>query len=210
MAALELALFVGIVAGHTVGILPISSTPLLVVLVWWSLHRRHMTWASIGLLWPNKVVVWVLTGVVAAVVLQLWGTWVQEPFFDRLTGQTQDLSQFSQMKDNLGFLVVMLILNWLLAAFGEETAYRGYLLNRLADLFGRTKLGWTAAVVFGSAAFGVAHLWQGTSGVLDASVMGVWYALLYLGANRNLLVPAVAHGVNNTNGLCLIYLGYGL
>lgn len=50
----------------------------------------------------------------------LWGHFVQEPFFDRLTGRTQDLSQFADLPGNVPFLIVMLVLNWTLAAFGEE------------------------------------------------------------------------------------------
>ncbi len=54
-----------------------------------------------------------------------WGTFVQEPLFDWLTGSTQDLSQFENLPGNAAFLIVMLLLNWTLAAFGEEIVYRG-------------------------------------------------------------------------------------
>lgn len=206
----ELALFALIVAGHEVGWLPVSSTPFLLLLVWVSLAARKLSWGSIGLRLPANPGKAVVLGSLAGVGLQLWGQLVQEPFFDWLTGQSQDLSQFAGLRGNVGFLVVMLILNWLLAAFGEETAYRGYLIHRFKDLFGSTRIGWGLALACSSLTFGVAHGWQGISGMLDATVMGVLYGALYLASGRNLLVPAMAHGVNNTIGLFLLFLGFGL
>ena len=60
-----------------------------------------------------------------------------------------------------------------------------------------------------SAALGVGHFYRGISGVLDASIRGVWYGLLYFAGGRNLWVSIVAHGTNNTLGLTFMFLGYG-
>ncbi len=206
----ELATFGGIIAAHTFGLLPVSSTPYLLLLAWVSLRQRNETWSSLGVWLPENPMRAAALGTISGIALFFWGWLVQEPFFDTLTGSTQDLSQFDELEGNLGFLLIMLMLNWLLAAAGEETAYRGFLLRRLSQLFGGSRLGWTASLLVASATFGAAHLWQGVSGVLDAALMGLWYAGLYLWSGKNLLVPAVAHGINNTIGLCLLYAGVGL
>jgi hypothetical protein len=53
------------------------------------------------------------------------------PVLEHLTGTTQDLSAFENLKGNLGNLLFYLLLTWSLAAFGEEIVYRGYLQKRI-------------------------------------------------------------------------------
>lgn len=62
------------------------------------------------------------------------------------------------------------------------------------------------ALVGSALVFSMAHIWQGISGVLDSGFMG----MLYLASGRNLWIPVVAHGVNNTIGFFLLFSGYGL
>jgi membrane protease YdiL (CAAX protease family) len=57
------------------------------------------------------------------------------PVLNHLTGTTQDLSAFENLKGNFGNLLFFLVLTWTLAAFGEEIVYRGYLQKRMCDLF---------------------------------------------------------------------------
>ena len=57
------------------------------------------------------------------------------PVLNRLFGQTQTLTAYENLKGNWGQLLLYLLLTWTLAAFGEETVYRGYLQNRAASLF---------------------------------------------------------------------------
>jgi uncharacterized protein len=49
-------------------------------------------------------------------------------------GKPPDLSNFPAVRGNLKLALVMIALIWILAAFGEELVYRGYLMNRVADL----------------------------------------------------------------------------
>jgi membrane protease YdiL (CAAX protease family) len=58
------------------------------------------------------------------------------PVLNHLTGTTQDLSAFENLKGNFNQLLFFLALTWTLAAFGEEIVYRGYLQKRIRDLFG--------------------------------------------------------------------------
>jgi len=45
----------------------------------------------------------------------------------------------------------MIALLWVLAAFGEELVYRGYLMNRVADLIRGTRTGWIVSLFLISA-----------------------------------------------------------
>jgi len=63
--------------------------------------------------------------------------------------------------------MVIIALPWVLAAFGEELVYRGYLMNRVADLGRGTRTGWIVSLFLISALFGFAHYQQGLTGIIE-------------------------------------------
>jgi uncharacterized protein len=86
-------------------------------------------------------------------------------------------------------------LAWSVAAFGEEMVYRGYLMDRVADLLNRTRHAWIISLIAVQVGFGLAHAYQGVTGVIDEGLMGLLLRLIYLGTGRNLAVSIVAHGI---------------
>jgi hypothetical protein len=54
-------------------------------------------------------------------------------------------------------------------------------------------------------AFGLAHLYQGPSGVIQATVGGVLLGVLYLATGRHLVAPIIAHGVGNSIDFTVMY-----
>lgn len=85
--------------------------------------------------------------------------------------------------------------------------FRGYLMNRVAEVLGGGRAAWVASLVLANAAFGLAHIDQGLSGRIENGVSGLILGVLYLACGRNLWVPIVAHGVSNTIDLILIFHG---
>jgi membrane protease YdiL (CAAX protease family) len=85
--------------------------------------------------------------------------------------------------------------------------YRGYLMNRVADLFGRTRLAWILSLVMVSVIFGFAHIYQGVTGVTENAIDGFLLGLMYLRCDRKLSVPIIAHGITDTVDFLLIFLG---
>ena len=80
---------------------------------------------------------------------------------------------------------------------GEEVVYRGFVLAWVAAwLSGPLGLGATvslwSAVVLSSILFGLAHAYQGRSGILQNSLSGFGFALLAV-ATGGLLAPMIAH-----------------
>jgi CAAX protease family protein len=100
-----------------------------------------------------------------------------------------------------------LLLTWTLAAFGEELVYRGYLMNRVADLFGRNRTAWKISLILTSALFGFGHFDQGAIGQIENVIGGCLLGVFYLVCGRKLAVPIVAHGVQDTVDVLLIFLG---
>lgn len=111
------------------------------------------------------------------------------------------------MSGNVELLFIYGALAWILAAFGEEMVYRGYLMNQVADLIKNKRMAWAVSAIVISALFGFAHMDQGVTGMIDEGLMGMCLALLYLAFGRSLAVPIIAHGVADTIDIFLIFLG---
>ena len=129
------------------------------------------------------------------------------PLLRRVTGEPLDLAQFASLKGNSGTLLLLTAASWISAAFPEELLYRGYILNRLADVTGRSTAGWAASAALVSLTFGLAHHAQGITGVLDNVLAGGLFAILYFASGRNLWLPILAHGLIDTTSVVLLYLG---
>jgi len=155
----------------------------------------------------------VVTIIVLVIVWTLLHLSIFMPVLNHLTGTTQDLSSFENLKGNFNQLLFFLALTWTLAAFGEEIVYRGYLQKRIRDLFGDTRIGIILAVGISSLLFGLAHTEQGTIGVILTFLDAIFFSLIKMHYDNNLWAAIVAHGASNTIGLVgFFFLGpmYGL
>lgn len=185
-----------------------SKTPYYLVLGWISLRLRRIGWRGVGFSVPAEWRRALALGALLGIVQEILSAFVVEPALARLFGKTADLSDFRPLVGNATLLLVVLLANWTLAAFGEELVYRGYLMKRVAGLAGGTRWAWVASLVVVSALFGWGHVDQGVTGQVQAAIDGLILGLLYLGTRRNLMVPIVAHGVSNSLAFVLIYLGH--
>jgi membrane protease YdiL (CAAX protease family) len=208
LIALEVSVAILILTAYLADYLPLSETPFLLLLGWLSLRVRGVGWKGVGLKRPARWGQAVTLGAVTGVTYQFFGSYVLEPLIVRLTRHPVDLSQFANLRGNVFLLLLLLALVWTFAAFGEEFVYRGYLMNRVAELAGGGAAAWAVSLAFVSALFGVAHLYQGVSGILVNAAAGLVYGAVYLRAGRNLWAPVIAHGVYDTVGLALLYFGY--
>ena len=203
----ELALFALIFWADTTGLIPLSKTPFLFLVAWASLRLRGSNWRAAGLDFDRRWLALVGMGIVAGVAFWAFEFFVENPVLYRLTGRYPDLDTFRELVGNWKLLAILVALNLVLAAFGEEMVWRGYALPRVAELLGGSRLAFAASLVVVNAAFGLAHLYQGESGVVQASVQGVLLGLLYLATGRNLIAPIAAHFTANNCDFVAIYLG---
>ncbi|MET7427132.1 CPBP family glutamic-type intramembrane protease [Dactylosporangium sp. NPDC005555] len=87
------------------------------------------------------------------------------------------------------------------AAAAEEVLFRGVGLHLL-----ERELGWpaAAALVVTAIVYGLNHLYFGAATVAQKTLTGVGFGLLYLLGGHNVLVPLVAHAVQNVVVLTLL------
>jgi hypothetical protein len=205
LIAFELAAVAAIFAADEAHLIWFSKTLYLLVLASFSLWMRGVGWRGVGLTlkgpWPRIL----LLGLCGGALIEGLELFVTQPLLVRLTGETPDLSDFHGLIGNTKLALLGLGLIWTLAAFGEEMVYRGWLMNRLAELFGGGRWAWVAALAGLNLLFGFAHGYQGVTGVVENALDGLWLALIYLAAGRNLMAPVIAHGITDTIDLLLIW-----
>jgi hypothetical protein len=202
----ELGLVAGLLGADRMHLIPVSNTPFLLVLAWISLRMRHLTWGSVGLIRPDSWTRAITVGITAGVALECFSLLATEPLIAWATGVSPDRSDMRPVVGSPLLLGVAMALNWTLAAFGEEMAWRGYVLNRILDFGARGTLGTLLCLFLTSALFGIAHgESQGLGGILQEGFAGFALGSLYLASGRKLAVPVIAHGASNSLALMMIF-----
>jgi membrane protease YdiL (CAAX protease family) len=207
LVLVEFAIAAAIYVGREHHILKVSAIPYLLLLAWISLRVRGVQWKQIGF---RRYLTWATTflvGIACGGGLELFDLFGKQRLLTRLLGKPPDLSDFAAVKGHLKFALLMIALVWVFAAFGEELVYRGYLMNRMADLGRGTRTAWIVSLLVTSAIFGLTHYHQGLTGIAEEGSDGLILGLLYLACRRNLAVPIVAHGVCDTIDIFLLFLG---
>jgi membrane protease YdiL (CAAX protease family) len=174
----------------------------------WSQRRLPAPWAAIGLGRPPAPLRFVLvtlgtlllawTAAALATVLAVKG----------LGWAAMDTSRFAGLVGNAPKLLGMLAISWSTAAFGEELLFRGFLQSRLQALLGTGRYAGVAAVLLQTVAFGLAHAYQGPTGILSTAAIGLVFGLVVL-RTRSLWPVIVAHGLIDTVSMVALYLGAG-
>jgi uncharacterized protein len=139
--------------------------------------------------WTSLLTLACLAAIAMMAVLERLGWWPQESEISFL------LLPATRREKMLAVLLVAPS-----AGFCEEFLYRGYLLPQLSHYFSSQAGGWMAS----SIAFGLAHSYQGISGMLQAGMLGALLAcpMVRLGS----VYPSMAaHFI--VDGLLLAWLG---
>jgi membrane protease YdiL (CAAX protease family) len=199
-------LFIGslIVIGHNVlHILP-NEVPILFVVGLISLQVRDGNWRAAGFYRPNSWWRTVLIAVCVAALLQLKSV-VMESIEIWIWGRPPQISHVFQNIASVKTVLKALGLVWTFAAFGEEVAYRGYLLKRAADVGNWSRTACVFALLWSSTLFGFGHYYKGPSGVLESTVSGLILGSAYLLTKRVLWAPIFAHGLSDTFAVVATY-----
>jgi uncharacterized protein len=211
MFVLELLIIFGLFWAdihHWKHVVVFSKTPYLFILGWISLRVRKQNWRSVGFKAPDDWKRTILWGIATGCALELLELFLTQPLLIRVFHQPPDLSDLAELRGNPAVLALALLLTWTLAAFGEELVWRGYILNRVADVLEQLRGRWAIALIATSVAFGLAHFDQGVTGVIENAIDGALLCGLYFTSGRNLWLPIIAHGVTDTVDSILLFSGH--
>lgn len=104
-------------------------------------------------------------------------------------------------------LAQWLALVWLFAALGEEIFFRGFLQLRIEQMLGGGTATGLVALMAQAAVFGFAHHGDGPVAVVGAAGSGIFLGACFLLTGRRLLPVILAHGLWDSFGLIMLYLG---
>jgi membrane protease YdiL (CAAX protease family) len=102
------------------------------------------------------------------------------------------------------------LLRWMflciIVGISEELVFRGYLMRQFLSWSGGSK---TAAVVLSAVCFGASHGYQGITGMVGITVLGVLYGIVAL-KRGNLRVCIFAHIMQDLMAGIALFLLYNL
>lgn len=208
LSAFELLLGAFIVIGHNVFRLVPNEVPILFVLGLLSIRLRDGSLSAMGLKRPASWLRILQIALAAAALRIVLGEFVIDPLTERFWPPAVAPAGLNEIQGSIKTALLVLLLVWTFAAFGEEIAYRGYLLTRAADLGKRSAAAYLLGMVFVSILFGYGHYYKGPSGIVDSGVAGLILGAAYLLSGRNLWASILAHGFIDTFGLIFVFLGW--
>lgn len=207
VSAFELILGAAIVIGYNVFKVIPNEVPILFVLGLLSVRLRNGGWAAMGLSRPKSWTRVVLIALAAAVLRIVLGEVLDNLITAWIWPPAIAPEGANEIAGNLMVALKWLLVVWTFAAFGEEIAYRGYLLTRAADLGNRSRAAWWVGMIFVSILFGIGHYYKGPAGMIDSGFAGLVLGTAYLISGRNLWVSILAHGFIDTIGVAALYFG---
>lgn len=142
---------------------------------------------------------------VYAVLLFIVFDIIIQPFIEVAFGKI-DLEGLDFIRGNFQNYILFCILMWVMAAFGEEFLYRGFFMKQIAILFGNSQNVWIFSAAIIGVIFGLAHAYQGISGVLTTGIIGFFFGLIFSKNRKNLWLLIFIHGLYDMIGITLIYL----
>jgi membrane protease YdiL (CAAX protease family) len=180
-------------------------TLLFYIVVLITLWAKRWDWPYFGMTGPN----WPRTIYIAflsAVGIFILNDFFIQPLIEIYFGKI-DLGEVSHIEGNLLNYVLFILLGWILGGFCEEIIYRGYVLRRLAVIFGNTNKAWLLSTIIASIVFGMAHNYQGPSGIIATGIIALLFGIIFIFNKNNLMVLVLTHGIYNTIAITLLYLG---
>jgi CAAX protease family protein len=208
LSAFEFCLGAFIVIGHNVFHIVPNEVIVLSVLGLISIRLRDGSWSAMGFKRPASWRRILLIALAAAILRILLGQFLVEPLTGFFWPKPTAPALANEITGNVKVALVALLVVWTFAAFGEETAYRGYLLTRAADVGMRSVAAYWIGIVLVSVLFGYGHYYKGASGVIDSGIAGLILGTAYMLAGRNLWASIFAHGFIDTFGVIDAFCGW--
>jgi uncharacterized protein len=185
-----------IILGGNFIMAPLSA---ILVLIW--ARISDTPWREIGYVRPRSWSKTVVTGVFFGVALKFVMKGVVMPFL----GAPPINQAYHFVTRNPSVIPVMLYTMIVVAGFGEETFYRGWMFERLGKFFGQTALAKIAIVLVTSLLFASLHYSeQGMPGAENAFLTGLIFGSIFA-VTGQIFILMIAHAAFDLTALWMIY-----
>jgi membrane protease YdiL (CAAX protease family) len=184
-----------ILAGNL--LFPPLSAVLVLVWVYWS----RTPWREIGYERPKSWTTTAALGIVFGVTLKL----VMKAVVMPLLGAPPVNQAFHYLAGNRAAIPAALWMMIVIAGFGEETLFRGYMFERIGKLLGKSIVAKVATVLITSAIFGLLHYpFQRLPGAEQAIIVGLIYGTIF-SMTGSIWMLMFAHAAFDLTAYALIY-----
>ncbi len=191
-------------------LIPGIGVALALLLIFFILWVRRERLYSIGFSkpqsWPKVLIYSFLFGL----LFQLFLSALLEPFIAHITKVPLNYETFEGIRGSWATLIMWLVFVWVFVVFIEETVFRGYLMNEMKKYIPESGSRDFWIVIISSAIFGLAHSYQGISGIITTGITGAFLGYLFVRNAYNIWMPLLVHGIIDTIGLYFIYANIDL
>lgn len=169
-------------------------------------RRGGESWPALGLARPTRPLRLLAASLGIAVLGYLVAVAAMVVAMQVLGWPPMQSGRIASVQGNLPALLGILAIAWTTAAFGEELLFRGFLQGRLQVLLGARRGAGLLAAAVQALVFGLAHAYQGPTGIVVTGSLGLVFGLLYL-RTKSLWPLVIAHGLIDTLSLLALYAG---
>lgn len=173
-------------------------------------------WSSIGLKRPEsirKMLLWTVVILVATMGVGILVESAVSSLFgsaeESLTGVDERFeNRFANLPGNVPIYLQWVAVAWIVGGFTEELLFRGFLISRFERLFSPVPFAIVIAIVLQAVVFGHQHFYyQGLGGALATGLIALVSGIFFVLLKRNIWPLILSHGLANTLGFSLIFLG---
>ena len=176
-------------------VLPVGAV---LVLLW--VRLSHTPWREIGFVKPKSWIISLAIGLAFGIAFKFLMKAIVMP----LLGADPINQTYHYLAGNNAMLPAA-IWAMLVAGFGEETVFRGWMFERFGKLFGHSLWSKILIVVLTAVLFGLSHYAdQGLAGVEHATIFGVVFGTIFATTGR-IFMLMVAHAAFDLTALAIIY-----
>lgn len=169
------------------------------VLVWMRLSRTP--WREIGYVRPRNWIATVAGGTVFGIAFKLLMKTIVMP----LLGADPINHAYHYLTGNRAAIPFTLFTMIVVAGWGEETVFRGFLFERLGKLLGSGVAAKVSIVLITSVWFGLGHYAvQGLTGAEQATIVGLVYGAIFATSGR-IWMLMIAHAAFDLTAYAIIY-----
>jgi membrane protease YdiL (CAAX protease family) len=183
-----------IAAGQIVA--PLSAV---LVLAWTRLSRTP--WREIGYVRPKSWIGSTVVGITFGIAFKFLMKSILMP----LLGANPINQAYHYLAGNLAALPAAVWTMIVVAGFGEETVFRGYMFERLGKLLGGSLVARIVIVLIAAALFGSLHYFeQGLAGAQQATITGLVFGTIFAITGRIWMLMC-AHAAFDLTAVAMIY-----
>jgi membrane protease YdiL (CAAX protease family) len=187
-----------IILGGNLIMPPLSA---ILVLIW--VKISDTPWREIGYVRPRSWGKTIATGIVFGVALKFVMKAIVMPLF----GAPPINQAYHFVTGNPAVIPMMIYTMIVIAGFGEETFYRGWMFERFGKLLGQSVFAKIAIVVITSILFASVHYpEQGIPGAEQALMTGLIFGSIFAVTGR-IFMLMIAHAAFDLTALWMIYYG---